>query len=330
MRVGLSYGDVCMVPKHNNVASRTIPILKTQATKQTNMGIPIFAANMDTIIGPELAEVLVKMGSIPIFHRFYDKTDKIGNQPKIGELIDMVKKYERNCYVSWGASDLGDLFNFLVKHNLSPLGVCIDIAHGHSVMVEEAIKRIKDRLDLIEVIAGNVCTPEATLDLIHWGADAVKVGIGPGSLCTTRKVTAFGSPQFTAVQECAEVAKRLKTPIIADGGIKGSREMILALAAGASSVMIGGLFAETYEAAGKGSFRGQASQAFQNDYFGGVKEGTVPEGISKVVKQRVSAEAEINDLLAGLRSGMTYTGAKSIDELQRKAEFMQITENYWG
>lgn len=323
MKIGLSYGDVCMVPMYNNVASRSIPTFKTQATKKTPMAIPIFAANMDTIIGPELADVLVKMGSIPIFHRFYKNEN-------ISELIDMVKKYEGNCYVSWGAGDLGNLFSLLQTNDLKPRGVCIDIAHGHSIMVEEAIKRIKDRFDGIEVIAGNVCTPEATADLIHWGADAVKVGIGPGSVCTTRKVTAFGAPQFTAVQECAYIAKRLKTPIIADGGIRGSREMILALAAGASTVMIGGLFAETYEAAGKGRFRGQASQAFQNDYFGGVKEGTVPEGVSKVVKQRCHAEEEIKDLLAGLASGMTYSGAKTITELQEKAEFMQITPSYWG
>ncbi|MCI0561054.1 MAG: IMP dehydrogenase, partial [Nitrososphaera sp.] len=250
---------------------------------------------------------------------------------KIAELIDLVRKYENNCYVSWGASDLGELFSFLATNELRPRGVCVDCAHGHSIMVEETIKRIKDQYDgTMEVIAGNICTPNAVMDLAHWGADAIKVGIGPGSACTTRKVTAFGSPQFTAVQECAAVGKKLKIPIIADGGIRGSREIILALAAGASSVMIGGLFAETYEAAGKGRFRGQASQAFQNDYFGGVKEGTVPEGISRCVKVRCSAESEIKDLLGGLASGMTYNGAKDIHELQEKAEFMRITDAYWA
>jgi len=332
MKIGLSYGDVCMVPRYNNVVSRSVPSFKTMATKNSFMSIPIFAANMDTIIGPELAEVLIKFGSIPIFHRFYrenDDTVHINMRPK-SELIDLVHKYEERCYVSWGAGDLGSLFSLLADNALKPRGVCIDIAHGHSIMVEEAIKRIKDRFDGTEVIAGNVCTVDAVMDLAHWGADAVKVGIGPGSVCTTRRITAFGAPQFTAVQECAEMGKRLKVPIIADGGIRGSREMILALAAGASSVMIGGLFAETYEAAGKGSFRGQASQAFQNDYFGGVKEGTVPEGVSRTVKQYVSAEAKIKDLLAGLASGMTYAGAKTITELQEKAEFMQITPSYWG
>lgn len=322
MEIGLSYSDVCMIPKFNNVASRTMPSFKTLATKQSFMGMPIFAANMDTVIGPELAEVIRKMGSYPIFHRFYKPED-------IKELIDLVKKYGEVCYMSWGASNLGELFTLINDNSLKPRGVCIDIAHGHSMMVQEAIERIKTQFPGLEIIAGNVCTPDAVMDLAHWGADAVKVGIGPGSVCTTRKVTAFGAPQFTAVQKCAEMGKRLKIPIIADGGIKGSREIILALAAGASSVMIGGLFAETYEAAGKGVIRGQASQAFQNDYFGGVKEGTVPEGVSRIVKQRCPAEAEINDLLAGLASGMTYCGAKTITELQEKAEFMQVTPSYW-
>jgi len=326
MKVGLSYADVAMVPKYNNIASRTLPSVATQATKKTRMGIPIFAANMDTIIGPKMAESLVAVGSIPIFHRFYkDKT----------ALVDLVRKYEGNCYISYGASDLGELFTFLSEHALQPKGVCVDIAHGHSIMVEETIKRIRDRFETLEIIAGNVCSPEAVMDLVHWGADAIKVGIGPGSACTTRTVTAFGAPQFTAVQECAEVAKKFKVPIIADGGIRGSRELILALAAGASSVMIGGYFAESEEAyeVGRGLFRGQASQAFQNDYFGGVKAGTCPEGVSKVVRlaSRCTVVEMINEeLLAGLRSGMTYCGAKSIPELQEKAEFVQITPAYWS
>ena len=323
MKVGLSYGDVALVPKYSNVTSRAVPSVNTQATKKTNMGIPIFAANMDTIIGEEMAEALVAVGSIPIFHRFYKEENQ-------NELIGLIKKYEGNCYVSWGANDLGELFSFL-GHGLHPLGICVDISHGHSIMVEETIKRIKDRYaNEIEVIAGNVCTPEAVMDLAHWGADAVKVGIGPGSVCTTRKITAFGAPQFTAVQECAAMGHKLKVPIIADGGIRGSRELTLALAAGASSVMIGGYFSESHEAAGKGKFRGQASQAFQNDYFGGLKPGTCPEGVSRTAKLRCSVKEMITEeLLAGLRSGMTYCGADSIPELQQKAEFIRITERYW-
>ena len=322
MKVGLSYGDVCMVPKYNNVTSRTIPSFETQATKSTVMQIPIFAANMDTVIGPKLAEVLVNLGSYPVFHRFY-------KMEKINELIELVKKYAQQCYMSWGVTELGVLFDMIQQFGLNPRGIFIDIAHGHSMMAQEVIGRIKERFPQFEVVAGNVCTPEAVMDLAHWGADAVKVGIGPGSVCTTRNVTAFGSPQFTAVQECAAVGKRLKIQIIADGGIKGSREIILALAAGANTVMIGRLFAETVEGENNGSYRGQASQSFQNDHFGSVKVGTVPEGTFTNIKKNVHAEVMTKDLLAGLASGMTYCGAKTITELQEKAEFMQVTGNYW-
>jgi len=323
METGLSYNDVCMVPQYNNVASRTLPEFKTQATSKTNMAIPIFASNMDTVIGPKLADVLVKFGSFPIFHRFYRPED-------IGVLIGLVQKYPNQCFMSWGVSELAVLFDMIVSKDLHPVGICVDIAHGHSEMGKEAIGRIKDRFPVLQIIAGNVCVPDAVMDLAHWGADAVKVGIGPGSVCTTRAVTAFGAPQFTAVQQCAEIGHKLKIPVIADGGIKGSREIILALAAGASSVMIGRLFAETNEAENNGNYRGQASQAFQNDYFGGVKEGTVPEGISRVIKKNgVGAEKMVKELLAGLASGMTYCGAKTIPEMQEKAEFMRVTPSYW-
>jgi len=322
METGLSYSDVCMVPKYNNISSRLDPSVSTQLTKKFNIKIPILAANMDTIIGSDLAKILTEKGSVPIFHRFYKDQS---------ELSALVTEYKGKCFMSCGVTELGELFSLIETNKLEPTGVCIDIAHGHSKTTFASIGRIKERYgENFQVIAGNCCTPTAFRDLINAGADAVKVGIGPGSICTTRKVTAFGVPQFTAVYMCGEVAKELKVPLIADGGIRGSREIVLALAAGASSVMIGGLFAETYEAAGKGSFRGQASQAFQNDYFGRVKDGTIPEGMSRVVKQRITAAAAIDDLLAGLRSGMTYCGANTIHELQRKAEFMRVTEGYWS
>jgi len=152
-------------------------------------------------------------------------------------------------------------------------------------------------------------------------------------------VTGFGVPQFTAVYDIGQLAKKLRVPIIADGGIRNSRDIVLALAAGASSVMIGKLFAATHEAAGETTqrafgeprykhYRGQASREFQEDYFGQVKEGTVPEGIAGEIKVTCSAGELLDKLLGGLRSGLTYGGAKDIKELQRKAEFMQVTNAY--
>ena len=188
-----------------------------------------------------------------------------------------------------------------------------------------------------EIIAGNVCTAMAYHDLVNAGADAVKVGVGPGAACTTRMVTGFGVPQFSAVQDCARIAEKLRVPLIADGGIRTSRDVVLALAAGASTVMIGKLFALTKESAApkrkgdaglEAKFRGQASADFQNEFYGGLKDKTVAEGIDFWGPVSGSAEDLISALLGGIRSGMTYGGARSIKELQRKAEFVQVTASY--
>ena len=191
-----------------------------------------------------------------------------------------------------------------------------------------------------EIIAGNVCTAMAYHDLVNAGADAVKVGVGPGAACTTRIVTGFGVPQFTAVQDCARVAEKLRVPLIADGGIRTSRDVVLALAAGASTVMIGKLFAMTEESAApkrkgdspharsEAKFRGQASADFQNEFYGGLKAKTVAEGVDFWGPVSGSAEDLLNSLLGGIRSGMTYGGAKNLKELQRKAEFVQVSASY--
>jgi IMP dehydrogenase len=191
-----------------------------------------------------------------------------------------------------------------------------------------------------DVIAGNVCTAMAYHDLVNAGADAVKVGVGPGAACTTRMVTGFGVPQFTAVYDCAKIAEKLRVPLIADGGIRTSRDVVLALAAGASTVMMGKLFALTKESAApkrksahsptglEAKFRGQASEDFQNDFYGGLKHKTVAEGIDFWAPVSGSAMELLDKLLGGLRSGLTYGGARNIKELQRKAEFVEVSASY--
>ena len=189
-----------------------------------------------------------------------------------------------------------------------------------------------------DVIAGNICTPMAYHDLVNAGADAVKVGIGPGAACTTRMITGFGVPQFSAIRECAAVADKLRVPLIADGGIRGSRDIVIALAAGASTVMIGKLFALTEESAAakrqgadgmrEAKYRGQASEDFQSDFYGGLKEYTVAEGIDFWAAVTGSAQALVDELMGGLRSGMTYGGARNLKELQRKAEFVEVGPAY--
>ncbi|BAF70388.1 IMP dehydrogenase [Nitratiruptor sp. SB155-2] len=216
----------------------------------------------------------------------------------------------------------------------------LDSAHGHSQGIIDTLKAIKDELD-IDVVAGNVATPEATEDLIKAGADAVKVGIGPGSICTTRIVAGVGVPQITAIDTCAQVAKEYGVPIIADGGIKYSGDVAKALAVGASSVMIGSLLAGTEESPGEvvmyqgrqyKTYRGMGSigamtKGSTDRYF---QEGTaadklVPEGIEGMVPYRGKIANVVHQLIGGLRSSMGYLGAKDIPTFQERAEFVEIT-----
>lgn len=327
MRRAFTFDDVALVPQFNNIPSRTEPSLHTWFSKNIRAEIPLVASNMDTVIGEELADILLDNGSIPIYHRFSSFEDQ----------AKWVKKYEDRTLVSCGILKLEDTRRLL---DLGARGVCIDVAHGHSDRMFRFIEELKRRHPDHAVIAGNVCTAMAYHDLVNAGADAVKVGVGPGAACTTRMVTGFGVPQFTAIRECAEIADKLRVPLIADGGIRSSRDVVLALAAGASSVMIGKLFAVTHESAAKkressvsgsgweAKYRGQASEDFQNDFYGGLKDKTVAEGVDFWAPVECGAQEMIDRLLGGLRSGMTYGGARSIKELQRKAEFVEVGSTY--
>ena len=324
---GYTFDDVCLIPQFNNVPSRTEPALDSWLTKNRKVAIPLLCSNMDTAISDDLAEVLVKAGSVPIYHRFtLDKDDQ----------RKWVKKWRDQTFISCGVrDDQLDLVSELFAEGAA--GVCVDVAHGHSQQMLQFVEKLKKHHLGKEVIAGNVCTPMAYHDLVNAGADAVKVGIGPGSACTTRLVTGFGMPQFSAIYECAKIAEKLRVPLIADGGIRMSRDVVLALAAGASTVMIGKLFALTEESGAnkrrgangqEAKYRGQASQDFQTDYYGGLKEKTVAEGVDFWAPVSGSAKELIEQLLGGIRSGLTYGGAKNIKELQRKAEFLSVSPAY--
>lgn len=327
MKKAYTFDDVALVPQFNNVPSRTEPLLETWLTKNLKMQIPLLCSNMDTAISDELAEILIQHGSIPIFHRFtsFEKQSA------------WVKKFGKNTFISCGIQKIDETRKLL---DLGASGVCIDVAHGHSDRMFRFIEEMKRTHPDKELIAGNVCTAMAYHDLVNAGADAVKVGVGPGAACTTRIVTGFGVPQFSAIYDCAKIAEKLRVPLIADGGLRNSRDVVLALAAGASTVMLGKLFALTLESAAvkrtsesvpsgmEAKFRGQASKDFQNDFYGGLKDKTVAEGIDFWAPVSGPALDLINNLLGGLRSGLTYGGAKNIKELQRKAEFVEVTPNY--
>ena len=217
--------------------------------------------------------------------------------------------------------------------------IVIDTAHGHSVGVIETIRKIKTAFPDIQLIAGNVATGEATRDLIEAGADCVKVGIGPGSICTTRVVAGIGVPQITAIMDCAEVAREYNVPIIADGGIKYSGDIVKAIAAGANICMLGSYFAgceespgdtELYQGRKYKVYRGMGSIAAmecgsKDRYFQEDTKKLVPEGVEGRIAYKGSVEDSVYQLIGGLRSGMGYCGAKNIETLMSKGQFIRMT-----
>jgi IMP dehydrogenase len=234
-------------------------------------------------------------------------------------------------------SDMMDRVEALVKAGVDVIG--IDSAHGHSLNVLEAVKKIRTAYPDLDIIAGNVATAEATEDLIKAGANCVKVGIGPGSICTTRVVAGIGVPQVTAVMDCAEAAKAHGITVIADGGIKYSGEITKAIAAGASAVMLGSLFAGTEESPGEivmyqgrsfKSYRGMGSTAAmeagsKDRYFQNDTKKFVPEGVEGRVPYRGYLKDIIYQLVGGLRAGMGYCGTKDIEDLKENGSFIRIT-----
>jgi len=322
------YIYIYVVPQYNNVPSRLDSNIETWLTSKTKVSFPMVPANMDTVIGDELADIVIKNGGIPIFHRF----------TSFEQQCKWVDKYKDQCFISCGLNNIEQTLELLKR---GARGTCIDIAHGHSESMCTFIRQLKTALPDKEVIAGNVCTPMGYQDLVNAGADAVKVGVGCGAACTTRIKTGFGVPQFSAIYNCAEVAKKLRVPVIADGGIVHEKDMVLALAAGASTVMMGSIFAKTLESAAPKrtirkdgedivmvKYRGQASKDFQQEFYGGLKKGTVPEGVAFEARCTGSAQEVIDNFTGALRSALTYGGAKNIKELQRKAEFVKVTRNF--
>lgn len=219
----------------------------------------------------------------------------------------------------------------------------LDTAHGHSAGVLSGAKELKQKFPEVNLIVGNVAVDDAVHDLARYGVDAIKVGVGPGSICTTRMVAGVGVPQLTAVMRCAKAAKQYDLPVIADGGIKFSGDVVKALAAGASAIMVGSLFAGTDESPGElilyqgrsyKVYRGMGSmgamkQGSSDRYFQEDKQASgkfVPEGIEGMVPARGSLSDNIYQLLGGLRSGMGYTGSASIAQLQQDSRFVQITQ----
>jgi IMP dehydrogenase len=322
---GLTFDDVLIMPKRSDVRSRRDPSLTSRLTKKLMIDTPIISANMDTITGPEMAIAMSKLGALGILHRFATIEEQVA-------MVHQVK--ESGAKIISASIGVGDeskpRSKALVEAGVNV--VTIDIAHGHSVQMMETMKWLKDTFPNIEIIAGNLAMPDAAKDLIEAGADAIKVGIGPGSMCTTRIITGCGVPQLTAIALCTEIADSYGVPVIADGGIKTSGDIVKAFAAGASTVMLGSMLSGTLETpgelkAGKKQYRGMASKSAQVSWRGGVPEGMAAEGESTMVSVKGHAKDVILEITGGIRSGMSYVNATSIAEIREKACFMEMSSN---
>ena len=319
----LTYDDVLLVPQKSDVRSRRSPDISSRLTKSLRIDVPFVASNMDTITEKEMAIGMNSVGGVGILHRFMP----------IEEQVEQIKCLKEAGLKIIAASigvnqDFKERAEAIINAGVNLM--TIDIAHGHSVSMLETLAWLKSTYPELQVIAGNVATPHATLDLIEAGADAIKVGIGPGSMCTTRVITGCGVPQLTAVAICSEVARTKGVPVIADGGIKTSGDIVKALAAGAETVMLGSILSGTLETPGpirhgKKQYRGMASKSAQVSWRGEVPEGMAPEGESTYVAIKGHVSDVVSELAGGLRSGMSYINALKIEEMQDKAQFMEMS-----
>lgn len=459
---GLTFDDVLLVPKYSNIRSRSAVSTQAVLTAGIQLGIPILAANMDTVTEAHMAIAMAQQGGIGILHRFM-------TAEKQAEMVERVKRAEsfvvENPMTISPESTVGAAYDLMIEEGIGGLVVVdgerhllgmvttrdvllapnreapvhsvmtpreklvlaeagesleaarqtlfrrrieklpivdangkimglitatdilkmqehphatkdtkgrlrvgvalgvraddldraaacvaagadvlvVDIAHGHSEHTLQMVRRLKIRFPRVSVIAGNVATADGVRDLADAGADAVKVGVGSGSICITRVVTGFGVPQLTAVAECAEMGRKINIPIISDGGVRTSGDLTKALAAGASTVMLGSMLAGTVESPGATIVRegrrykvvrGMASlsanvERKRIDRGGEIEDEewneVVPEGVEAMVPFRGSVSEILYQMVGGLRSGMSYAGATSIPDLWEKAEFVRIT-----
>jgi IMP dehydrogenase len=327
----LSFDDVMLVPQYSNILSRSEVDTRTVLSnnkKTFSLSIPIISANMDTVTESAMAIVMAKMGGLGIIHRFIEVEKQAAEVKKVKGMKLLVG-------AAVGVKDgERERIKALVEAGVDL--IALDIAHGHSKYAIEKVKFIKKEFPSVFVVAGNVATAKGFKDLVDAGADAVKVGIGAGSICTTRVVTGFGIPQISAILDCAPVARKTRVSLISDGGIKSSGDIVKALAAGADAVMMGNVLAGTDEAPGKlitmngkkfKSYRGMASlQAnLERPDVKSSEDEIIEEGISAYVPYKGRAEDVIKKMIGGMRSGLSYAGAKNIAELKKNARFVKIT-----
>jgi IMP dehydrogenase len=337
----LSFDDISLVPRYNNIASRRDVDTSVRFGNLT-LRVPVLSSNMDTVTGHRMSRSIYDQGGLGFLHRFCSIEDNVTMyNDATFEWQNTRTPRQRDCeaVVSLGVNEGLDRFHAL--YEVGARYFCIDIAHGHSKPVGQMVQKIKEFDDGVFVIAGNVCHATGAEYLADKGADAVKVGIGPGSVCSTRIKTGFGVPQFTAIQECS----RVNVFIIADGGIRTPGDAVKAFVAGADAVMLGGMLAGTDETPGEiheqpiwesaspagtltrrfKKFRGMASKEAQDDFMGTMNDWKTAEGVETTVTAKGPVSAVIGDLIGGIRSGCTYCGANNIQQLKERAAYVEVT-----
>ena len=335
IKEALTFDDVLLTPNYSNVLPSDVST-NTNLSGNINLQIPLLSSAMDTVTESKMAISIAKAGGLGIIHRNLDIKRQI---IEINKVIS--KKLPVGAAVGAGSAEFKRA-EALLKQNITM--IVVDTAHGHTKKVAEIIKKIKKiKSKNTALCAGNIATPQAAKFLANLGVDVIKVGIGPGSICTTRMVAGIGMPQLSAILAVKKGLKNKNVKIIADGGIKFSGDIPKALAAGADAVMIGSLFAGTDEAPGKiikkngrfyKSFRGMGSIGAMNKgsadrYFQTKqkdKSKYVPEGVEGLVKYKGEVSNIIFQLVGGLKSSMGYLGRKNIKDLRKKAKFVKITK----
>jgi len=325
MSDALSFDDVLLEPRYSDIKSRKETNVTVEMGNNAVVSMPIVTAPMDTVVGVDMAVAVAKAGGLPIFHRYNS----------IKEQTDMLALAKRKTHgvpmIGAAIGVTGDYFERATSLNQYRVDLlCLDVAHGHHALMEEAIKRIKDEWgDQIHLMAGNVATLEGFNDLADWGADSIRCGIGGGSICSTRIQTGHGVPTFQTILDISQTDR--DALIIADGGIKNSGDIVKSLAAGADLVMVGSLLAGTDQTPSEKvkvdgkvykAYRGMASKEAQKDWRGKVSS---IEGVASMVPYKGSVEHVLGELEVGIRSGLSYSGARNISELQARAIFIKQT-----
>lgn len=325
-----TFDDVLLVPQHSKITSRADVDLSTTIGKM-RLKLPILSANMDTVTEGKMAVAMGKRGGAGVLHRFAE-TRVVDNW------LGMCREAGVPGIASFGLSEEDRFPMSYGGKNNAFTAICIDVAHGDHERVIELLQWIRKQLPDLDIIAGNVATGEAAVRLVRAGANIIKVGVGPGSVCSTRIMTGHGVPQLSAILDVStSLSFQSITPhysIIADGGIRNSGDIVKALAAGADAVMLGSLLAGTEESPGDvvmqdgqafKAYRGMASYDVQKEK----RVGQVPrvEGVSAKVPFRGSVDHTLNVLENGIRSGLSYSGAVSLSDLRDSAEFVVVTQN---